>query len=537
MEEGNILDPVKSSYIFMTALFAALIMVPPLRHWALKNGNVDQPDARKVHSSAIPRIGGVAIFISFLFSCLVFADLVAPVRGILAGGLVIFCTGLIDDISGLSAKSKFFGEIVACLVTIFVGGLHIHTLGNLFGTGTIILPLWVAIPFTVFAVVGVINAINLLDGLDGLAGGVSVIALTCFAILSYQHGNIQALMLCIALLGALLGFLKYNFFPARIFMGDTGSLGLGFVLGFMAVYLTQMPDSRLSPVVPVLILALPIVDTVWVMIHRLLHRNSPFAPDQTHLHHKFLNLGFQHRYTVIFIYGISLVLGTAAILFRHADEHLLLLSCLGVTLSCYVLLRYMLRHKERFAFLRFDSALGFRQAVRYRRLAEIIDTLATVLFALLIVYLGMILYVTFIGGKENWQIAKILYVATALLFILTRDWKNSYLLAMLFACVLELSFGVETYYLFDAVAGGFLREVSNLIFIVMAVIGGLKLFFRKDGDFFISTVDILIMGLLTFLSIIFHQLSVSFDLALTLLKGAVLYFALKVVSGRYISDR
>ncbi|MBE0504508.1 MAG: undecaprenyl/decaprenyl-phosphate alpha-N-acetylglucosaminyl 1-phosphate transferase [Desulfuromonadales bacterium] len=527
------MDLVKNCYIFMTALFAALIMVPPLRRWALQSGNVDQPDARKVHSSAIPRIGGIAIFMSFLFSCLVFVDLVPPVRGILAGGLVIFCTGLIDDISGLTPKHKFLGEIVACLVAIFVGGLHIHTLGNLFGTGPIILPFWVAIPFTVFAVVGVINAINLLDGLDGLAGGVSVIALTCFAILAYQNDNSQALMLCIALLGALLGFLKYNFFPARIFMGDTGSLGLGFALGFMAVYLTQLPASRLNPVVPVLILALPILDTIWVMIHRLLHRTSPFAPDQSHLHHKFLNLGFQHRYTVIFIYGISLFWGMVAILFRHADEHLLLLTYLGVTLSSYVLLRYMLRHKERFAFLRFDSALGFRQAVRYRRLAEIIDTLATVLFALLIVYLGMILYVTFAGGQGSWQVAKILYAAVALLLILTRDWKNSYLLAMLFACVLELSYGVETYYLLDPVVGGFLREGSNLIFLVMAVIGGLKLFFRKDGDFFVSTVDILIIGLLTFLSIIFHQLSVSFDLALTLLKGVVLYVALKVVLGRY----
>jgi UDP-GlcNAc:undecaprenyl-phosphate GlcNAc-1-phosphate transferase len=517
----------------MTGLFTAMIMVPPLCRWALKNGKVDQPDPRKVHTSAIPRIGGIAIFISFLFSCLVFVDLLAPVRGILAGGLVIFCTGLIDDISGLTPKRKFFGEIVACLVTIFVGGLHIHTLGNLFGTGPIILPLWFAIPFTVFAVVGVINAINLLDGLDGLAGGVSVIALTCFAILAYQNGNSQAMMLCIALLGALLGFLKYKFFPARIFMGDTGSLGLGFVLGFMAVYLTQMPNSRLSPVVPVLILALPILDTIWVMSRRLLEKTSPFSPDKTHLHHKFLNLGFQHRYTVIFIYGISLVWGTVAILFRHADEHLLLLTYLGVNLGFYLLLRYTLLHKESFAFLRFDSALGFRQSARYRQLAEIIDTLGMVLFALLIVYLGMILYVTFAGGQGSWQVARILYVAVALLFILTRDWKNSYLLAMLFACALELTYGVETYYLLAPVVGGFLRETSDQIFLIMAVIGGLKLFFRKDGDFFISTVDILIMGMLTFLAIVFHQLAVSSDLSLILIKGVVLYFALKVVVGRY----
>jgi UDP-GlcNAc:undecaprenyl-phosphate GlcNAc-1-phosphate transferase len=527
------LDPVQSCYIFMTALFAALIMVPPLRRWALESGNVDQPDARKVHTSAIPRIGGIAIFMAFLFSCLVYVDLVPPVRGILAGGLVIFCTGLIDDISGLTPRRKFLGEIVACLVTIFVGGLHIHTLGNLFGSGPLVLPHWGAIPFTVFAVVGVINAINLLDGLDGLAGGVSVIALTCFAILAYHNGNSPAAMLCIALLGALLGFLKYNFFPARIFMGDTGSLGLGFMLGFLAVYLTQMPDSRVSPAVPAVILALPILDTLWVMSRRLLRRISPFAPDQTHLHHKFLDLGFEHRFTVIFIYGISLVWGTVAILFREAEEHLLLLTYLGVTLVLYLLLRAMLRRPERFAFLRLDSPQGLRQSVRYRQLAEVIDTLALGLFPLLVAYLGMILYVTFVGGQGSWQVAGILVGAAAFLWILTRDLKNSYLLAMLFACALELTYGVETYYLLDPAVGGFFREASNLIFLAMAVLGGLKLLFRKDGDFFISTVDILIMGLLAFLSIVFHQLAVSFDLSLTLLKGAALYFALKVVAGRY----
>ena len=517
----------------MTAFFAALIMVPPLRRWALESGNIDQPDGRKVHKTAIPRIGGIAIFVSFLFSCLVFVDLVAPVRGVLAGGLVIFCTGLIDDISGLSPKRKFLGEIVACLVTILVGNLTIHSLGNLFGTGLISLPVWAAIPFTVFAVVGVINAINLLDGLDGLAGGVSVIALTCFAVLAYHDGNSPAVMLCIALLGALLGFLKYNFFPARIFMGDTGSLGLGFVLGFLAVYVTQLPHSRISPVVPALILALPILDTIWVMSRRILQNSSPFAADKTHLHHKFLDLGFEHRFTVIFIYGISLLSGLVAILFYETAAHLLLLTYLVVTFSFYMLLRCMLRNPERFAFFRHDSRLGFRQSFRYKQLAEIIDNLSAGLFALLIAYLGMILYVTFAGGQEDWQVAGLLFVGAGTLLILTRDRKNIYLLVMLFACILALSYGVETYYLLNPVVGGFFQEASNLIFLAMSVLGGVKLIFRKNGDFFVSTVDILLMGLLIFLSIAFYQLSVSFDLSLTLFKGVVMYVALKVVAGRY----
>jgi UDP-GlcNAc:undecaprenyl-phosphate GlcNAc-1-phosphate transferase len=316
-------------------------------------------------------------------------------------------------------------------------------------------------------------------------------------------------------------------------MGDTGSLGLGFVLGFMAVFLTQMPLSTVNPVVPVLILALPILDTIWVMCRRLFRRISPFAPDQSHLHHKFLDLGLQHRFTVIFIYGISLAWGTVAILFHEAAEHVLLLTYLGVSFSSYMLLRYMLRHKERFAFLRHDSSRGIRQSVRYQQLAAIIDNLALGLFALLFFYLGMILYVTFAGGQGSWQVATILFAAAVALLILTHDRKNTYLLTMLFACALVLTYGVETYYLHNPVVGGFFLAASNLLFLAMAVLGGLKLLFRKGGDFFISTVDILIMGMLTFLSIIFNQMSVSFDLSLTLLKGVILYFALKVVAGRY----
>jgi UDP-GlcNAc:undecaprenyl-phosphate GlcNAc-1-phosphate transferase len=299
----NLLD---CFYTFMTALFTALIVVPFLRKWALEQGNVDVPDERKMHETPMPRLGGIAIFLSFLLAVIIYVPVTPTIRGFLAGGLIIFVTGLVDDLTELSAKRKFAGEVAACLATIMLGNLWLVNLGNLFGFGEIILPTWIGIPFTVFAVVGVINAINLIDGLDGLAGGISMIALTAFFLLGLMNNDVQTALLAAAAAGAVLGFLKYNFYPARIFMGDAGSLTIGFLLGFLAVYVTQRPGATISPMVPILILGLPLLDTIWVMTSRVLQGESPFVADRTHVHHKFLSLGFEHRFTVVIIYGMAL---------------------------------------------------------------------------------------------------------------------------------------------------------------------------------------------------------------------------------------
>ena len=157
-------------FIFVTALFMSVVMVPPIRRWALDAGAVDRPGGRKIHAGEIPRLGGVAIFLPFLFSILVYFDPSKEVRGILAGSLIIFFTGLADDLSPLSPLRKLVGQVSGCLVAVTVGHLYIYRLGDLFGTGPIDLPTWISLPFTVFALVGVINAFNLIDGLDGRSG-------------------------------------------------------------------------------------------------------------------------------------------------------------------------------------------------------------------------------------------------------------------------------------------------------------------------------------------------------------------------------
>jgi UDP-GlcNAc:undecaprenyl-phosphate GlcNAc-1-phosphate transferase len=182
-------------YTFMTALFTALIIVPFLRKWALDQGTLDIPGERAQHSEPMPTLGGIAIFFSFLLVVLVYVPVTPAIRGFLVGGLIIFVTGLVDDLTNLSPKRKFAGEVVACLAMIVVGKIWLTNLGDLFGFGDIILPVWIGIPFTIFAVVGVINAINLIDGLDGLAGGLSVMALSAFFLLGWITDDQQTALL------------------------------------------------------------------------------------------------------------------------------------------------------------------------------------------------------------------------------------------------------------------------------------------------------------------------------------------------------
>lgn len=323
-------------YIFLTALFGSLFMIPMLRRWAIKNQEYDIPDSRKIHVSPVPRVGGVAIFVAFLFVMLALNEVNDQTRGLLAGGLVLFITGLVDDLYGLSPKKKFLGQIGASIVTIWVGHLYISHLGDLFGRGDIVLPIWIAIPFTIVALVGVTNAVNMLDGLDGLAGGFSVISVGAFLVLGYHHDHVAAIVLSVALLGGLLGFLQYNTYPAVIFMGDAGSLTVGFLLGFLAVLMTQGPGSCVCPVVPFVILGLPILDTLRVMGCRICRRTNPFKPDKTHVHHKFLDLGLSHRSVVMVIYALSLFWAIIAVAFSRDAEHLLFFTYVG-SMACFYL--------------------------------------------------------------------------------------------------------------------------------------------------------------------------------------------------------
>jgi UDP-GlcNAc:undecaprenyl-phosphate GlcNAc-1-phosphate transferase len=523
-------------YTFMTALCAALVMVPFLRRWALEKGTVDQPDERKLHATPTPRLGGIAIFLAFLFSALIYAPPSLAFRGILAGGLVVFATGIADDLHGISSRNKFFGQIVACLATIVVGNLWLHDLGDLFGFGRVILPVWLGVPFTVFAVVGVSNAINLIDGLDGLAGGVSVLALTALAVLGLLDRDPLVPAMALALTGAVLGFLKYNFYPARIFMGDTGSLTVGFLLGFFAVHLTQRPGAGVSPMLPVLILGLPLFDAIWVMSRRLLLHMNPFAADNSHVHHKFLSLGFEHRFTVLLIYAISLFWSCSALLLSRWPEFLLLAYLLGTAVLCYLALRYLLRYRERYPLLQRDNSTGLRQSRFFSLGADWVDRIMPLLAVLLGLYTLLAAAASLHDGHTGWPVALVVFIGGMLIRQTQNDRGGEFMLLLVYAAAALAAFDV---WRFDqaAIYGLSVKRLGDGLLLVVSVFVVLKLFFRRPGEFFLATADFLALTLVAFLAIASQQPTLKLAIGGPLFRAILLMLAVRTIASRGPASR
>jgi len=295
---------------FYTALLLSLILTPLSSKIARLIGVLDLPDARKVHINPVPRMGGLAMACSLLLS-LVF--LIKPTPFIWAygtGSLLIVFVGLMDDKISIPPVMKFAGEITAVLVFILISGIKLTHFGDLLGWGNIQTGS-LAMLMTIFAMVGFINSLNLSDGLDGLAAGISVISCIFFMPLAYLSQQWGLLGLTVILLGVILGFLRYNTYPAKLFMGDTGSLLLGFSLACIAVSIVQV-QSVGQPINPITIfwfLSLPVVDTLYVMSNRLLKGNKPFHPDNNHFHHRLLSRGLSHSNVVTIIYAIMFGLG------------------------------------------------------------------------------------------------------------------------------------------------------------------------------------------------------------------------------------
>lgn len=313
------------------ALLLATGLTPVVKKFAIKVGAVDVPNARKVHTRIMPRMGGLAIYAAFVLTLLGFM-LVAPdtlfgsarsaslVKSLLAGGTIIVLIGALDDRFELSAKVKLVGQILAACVVVFGFGLKVDFINVPFGDQYVNFDAWIAIPVTIFWIVGVTNAINLIDGLDGLAAGVSGISIATLLVMAVIMGNPAVILLCSILLGCVIGFLFFNFHPARIFMGDSGSLFLGFSLAVISL-LGFKQVAIVSFITPLLIIGVPLSDTFFAIVRRALQKKPIFAPDKGHLHHCLRELGFSHRQTVLIIYGIAAFFGTLAVVQSIAASH------------------------------------------------------------------------------------------------------------------------------------------------------------------------------------------------------------------------
>ncbi|OEH86714.1 undecaprenyl-phosphate alpha-N-acetylglucosaminyl 1-phosphate transferase [Desulfuribacillus stibiiarsenatis] len=312
--------------LFLMAISIALIATPLVKKLAILVGAVDQPDPRKVHTKIMPRMGGLAVYIAFMvtlafelkFNIININSVLLNTTqfyGFLLGGTIIIIIGLIDDRYQISAKYKFLGQIIAAGVVMYAG-IKVQFITLPF-EGTFEFG-WFSIPFTLLWIIGVTNALNLIDGLDGLAAGVASIALATVTIIGFAMGNTVVAFMALLLLGSTLGFLRYNFFPAKIFMGDTGALFLGYNLAIFSI-LGFKHVTLVSFIIPILILGVPIADTLFAILRRYLSKQPISIADKNHLHHCLLKKGWSHRTTVLIIYGISIFFSLTAIIFSQAE--------------------------------------------------------------------------------------------------------------------------------------------------------------------------------------------------------------------------
>lgn len=299
----------------LIAFLIALLLTPFVKRLAFRVGAVDRPDGRKVHSRVMPRMGGVAIFLAFTITILLTEPITMPIIGLLAGGALILILGIFDDIIGVSPRVKLLGQIAAA--GILVGfGVKISFLTNPFGGEMFSLPV-LGIPLTIFWIVGVTNAVNLVDGLDGLAGGLAAIASLTLAVIGWSNDEMLIVVPAVILSASICGFLKYNFHPAKIFMGDAGSLFLGYMLAGLSVIGLTKGAAVVSVFVPILILGIPIFDTLYAIVRRFINNQPIFEADKGHLHHRLLAIGLSHRQTVYAIYGLSGLLSASAIVLTY----------------------------------------------------------------------------------------------------------------------------------------------------------------------------------------------------------------------------
>jgi UDP-GlcNAc:undecaprenyl-phosphate GlcNAc-1-phosphate transferase len=297
---------------FLLALAVVLLLTPGVGRFARYIGVVDEPgETRRVHTHPVPRLGGIALLLGIFVPALAFLELDGPYRGILLGAAIATTVGAIDDFRGLPWWGKLGGQVAAGAVAV---GFGVTVDRFTFpGFGSQELPEWAAGAATIVWVVAIMNMVNFLDGMDGLAAGICAIAGSTFAIIGLSLGAPEAALLSAIVAGACFGFLHHNFYPARIFMGDSGALLLGFLLATLAIEGLVKTAALATLVLPLLVLAIPIVDTSFVVAKRLKYRQPLYEADRTHLHHRFMNIGFSQKRAVVYMYAWCGILAAAAL--------------------------------------------------------------------------------------------------------------------------------------------------------------------------------------------------------------------------------
>ena len=304
------------AFTFLVALAVTFVLTPVVKNFAIRIGAVDKPDARKVHHGPIPRLGGLAIYAGFMVSVIATIGFTYEMVGIMVGATFLIAVGIADDVYSLPPKVKLLGQIIAAAIPVVIFNINIEWI-DVPRLGIIYLPEIISLPLTIFWIIGFVNTVNLIDGLDGLAAGIATIASIAIALLAFQMGQWVAAAAMVAMTGACLAFLQYNFNPAKIFMGDTGSMFLGYIISAVSVMGSMKTVATAVLIVPLLALTVPITDTLLAIVRRKSSGVPIFSPDKNHLHHRLLAKGLNQKQVVLVMYALTAFFSCTSLIVIH----------------------------------------------------------------------------------------------------------------------------------------------------------------------------------------------------------------------------
>jgi len=485
-------------------------------------GFLDIPDPRKVHTVPIPRVGGAGIAVGALIPIVLWFPHEISMRAYLLGSLVLLVFGMWDDSRNLNPYIKFVGQIVAASTVVYYGGIYIASLPFM---DLEPLPLYIAKPFTVFAIVGMINALNVSDGLDGLAGGLSILSLSCLSYLAFLSGGFGVITIVLASLGGTLGFLRYNTHPARVFMGDTGSQFLGFTLGFLAVFFTQQINPVVSPSLALLILGFPIIDMLAVIAQRFYYGISPFTATKHHLHHRLLELGFDHYQAVVIIYLVQALFVASAVPLSYESDWLIMSFYLGVSGLIYILLYAANRANWR-----------AHQVPAVNRLTKLINATRKnkSLVMIPVRFVEISIPVFFVATSlmaihvpKDFSIMSVVLLVALLIFILSKGHRNSIVVQLINYVTAAFVVYLETkYYRILPVS---METVDLIYFVTLAVAVGLAVRYSGQMDFRTTPTDYLMLFIVLFAGFWLHSLPEKAEIGIIAAKLIVLFYGCEFI--------
>lgn len=510
-------------YSFTIAMLLTAIFMPFAIRVAPALGLVDLPDARKVHTRVIPRCGGLAMALGIAVPLLWYLPPITPLPHLAIASLIIVFFGALDDRKNLDYRWKFFGQILAVII-IMQSGILIQRV-PLMGFDPV--PSWISYTLTFFFILGVTNAVNLTDGLDGLAAGTTLLALAVLFALTQLSSETNAAFIALTVIGGILGFLRYNTYPAQVFMGDAGSQLLGFVTACLSIFITQAETCAVSPALPLLILGLPVLDTLMVMAIRLSQRRSPFSPDRNHLHHRIMALGFYHSEAVAIIYVMQIVLLAFAFVLRFAQDELLL-SVYAAFSVVSVSTLAIARHKK--WFIRSNHGRnGFveRRNFLLRKFEWFYDHSVLVvqaIVALLLIVPAAVPYPDGLGVRPLTAVLLIILIISLLCYRQFPAWSTR--LCIYAASVLSVYLWSVNPMLAEW------RQLANGTFIILLVILGLAIRMTRREHFRLDTQDLLILVMIVVTPLLPFETINRYSIGEFALRLAVLMYSCEFIVGK-----